>query len=97
MLVKVEAQTIAKTLQDVQVDALVIPHPEKLSVVVAQTIADALTLVWVVEHVKKEAATLAGVKASPCLDTLKKLNLREFSIRRLARFDKCRPTVLPTP
>lgn len=45
MLVKVEAQTIAKTLQDVQVDALVDPHPEKLSVVVAQTIADALTRV----------------------------------------------------
>ena len=42
MLVKVEAQTIAKTLQDVEVDALVDPHPEKLSVVVAQTIADAL-------------------------------------------------------
>ena len=44
MLVKVEAQTIAKTLQDVEVDALVDPHPEKLSVVVAQTIADALSV-----------------------------------------------------
>ena len=97
MLVKVEAQTIAKTLHDVQVDALVDPHTEKLSVVVAQTIADVLTRVWVVEHVKKEADTLAGVKASPCLDTLKKLKQRELSIRRLARFDKCRPKVLPTP
>ena len=48
MLVKVEAQAIAKTLQDVQFDKLVGPHPEKLSVVVAQTIADALTRVWVV-------------------------------------------------
>ena len=96
MLVKVEAQTIAKTLQDVEVDALVDPHPEKLSVVVAQTIADALTRVWVVEHVKKEADTLAGVKASTFLDTLKKLKLRELSIRRLARFHKCRPKVLPT-
>ena len=97
ILVKIEAQTIAKTLQDVEVDALVDPHPEKLSVVVAQTIADALTRVWVVQHVKKEADTLAGVKPSPCLDTLKKLKLRELSIRRLARFDNCRPKVLPTP
>ena len=97
ILVKVEAQTIAKTLQDVEVDALVDPHPEKLSVVVVQTIADALTRVWVVEQVKKEADTLAGVKAFPCLDTLKKLQLRELSIRRFARFDKCRPKVLLTP
>ena len=59
--------------------------------------ADVLTRVWVVEHVKKEADTLAGVKAFPCLDTLKKLKQRELSIRRLARFDKCRPKVLPTP
>lgn len=96
-MVLILAQTIARTLQDVEVDALVNPHPEKLSVVVAQTIADALTRVWVVQHVKKEADTLAGVKASPCLDTLKKLQLRVLSIRRLARFDKCRPKVLPTP
>ena len=97
ILVKVEVQRIAKTLQDVEVDALVDPHPEKLSVAVAQTIVDALTRVWVVEPVKKEADTLAGVKASPCLDTMKKLKLTELSIRRLARFDKCRPKVLQTP
>ena len=97
ILVKVEAQRIAKTLQNVEVDALVDPHPEKLSVVVAQTIADALTRVWVVEPVKKEADTLAGVKACPCLDTMKKLKLTELSISQLARFDKCWPRVLPTP
>ena len=61
ILVKVKAQRIAKTLQDVQVDALVDPHPEKLSVVEAQTIADALTRVWVVEPVKKKKLTLLQV------------------------------------
>ena len=79
-----------KHCRNVEVDALVDPHPEK-------TIADALTRVWVVKQVKKETDTLAGVKACPCLDTLKKLQLKELSIRRFARFDKCRPKVLPTP
>ena len=43
MLVKVAAKTIAKTLQDMVVDALVDTHSDKLLVIVAETIADALT------------------------------------------------------
>lgn len=63
ILVKVEAKTIAKTLQDVVFVALVDTHPDQLLVVVAETIADALTRVWVEAPVKKEADTLADVKA----------------------------------
>ena len=70
---------------------LVNTHPDKLLVVVDKSIADALSRVKVEAPVKTEADTLAGVKVFPDLDTL-----GYWSIRRLARFDKCRPRVLPT-
>ena len=97
VLVKVELKTVAKTLEDVEVDLLVDTHPDKLSVVVAKTIADALTRAEVQAPVKPEADTLAGAKALPCLETLNKLKHLHWSIRRLARFDKCTSRVLPTP
>ena len=42
MLVKVEGKTVAKTVQDVEVEALVHTPPDKTKAVVAKTIADEL-------------------------------------------------------
>ena len=73
MLVKVEAKTVAKTLHYVDVDALFDTHPDKLSVVVAKSIADALTLLGVEPPFKTVAVTFAYLKAYPCLETLNKV------------------------
>ena len=69
----VETNTVVKTLHYVDVDALVDTHPDKLSVVVAKSIADALTLLGVEPPFKTEADTLAYLRALPCLDTLNKV------------------------
>ena len=47
MLVTEEAKIVAKTLHYVDFDALFDTHPDKLSVVVVKSIADALTLLGV--------------------------------------------------
>ena len=72
-----------------EVDTLVDMHPYKLLVVLAKTIADALTRVEVEAPVKSEADTLAGVKAFPDLDTLNKVeakavvNTQAFTFRQV--------------
>ena len=48
MLVKVEGKTVAKTVQDVEVKALVHTPPDKTQEVVAKTIADELIRVKIV-------------------------------------------------
>ena len=48
MLVKVEGKTVAKTVQDVEVKALVHTPPDKTQEVVAKTIADELIRVRIV-------------------------------------------------
>ena len=48
MLVKVEGKTVAKTVQDVEVEALVHTPPHKKQEVVAKTIADELIRVRIV-------------------------------------------------
>ena len=73
ILVKVEAKIVAKTLHYVDVDALVDNHPDKLLLVVAKSIADAITLLGVEPPFKTEADTLAYLKAFPCLHTLNKV------------------------
>ena len=73
ILVKVEAKTVAKTLHYVNADALFDTHPDKLSVVVAKSIADGLTLLGVEPPFKTVADILAYLKASPCLETLNKV------------------------
>ena len=73
ILVKVEGKTVAKTLHYVDVDALFDTYPDKLSVVVAKSIADAVTLLGVEQPFKTEADTPAYLKASPCLDKLNKV------------------------
>ena len=73
ILVKVKAKTVGKTLHYVDVDALFDTHPDKLSVVVAKTIADALTLLGVEPPFKSKDDTLAYLKAFPCLNTLNKV------------------------
>ena len=48
MLVKVEGKTVAKTVQDVEVEALVHTPADKTQEVVAKTIADELIRVRIV-------------------------------------------------
>ena len=73
MLVKVEGKTVAKTVQDVEVEALVHTPPDKTQEVVAKTIADELIRVRVVlspllaQIVKN---TLSVIKAETPTDTL---------------------------
>ena len=73
MLVKVEGKTVAKTVQDVEVKALVHTPPDKTQEVVAKTIADELIRVkivlsqWKAQSVKN---TLSVIKAETPTDTL---------------------------
>ena len=48
ILVKVEGKTVAKTVQDVELEALVHTPPDKKEEVVAKTIADELIRVRIV-------------------------------------------------
>lgn len=61
MLVKVEGKTVAKTVQDVEVEALVNTPSDKTQEVVAKTIADELIRMRAKATVKKEADTLADL------------------------------------
>lgn len=61
MLVKVEGKTVAKTVQDVEVEALVNTPSDKTQEVVAKTIAYELIRMGAKVTVKKEADTLADL------------------------------------
>ena len=95
-LADVEAKTVGKPQGDVEAEALVDTLPDALSEVVAKTIAHALTCVQAKAPVKNEGDTLREWRLTQLSTHWSKVKLRHWSIRRLARFGKCRPRLLPT-
>ena len=95
-LPKVEANTVVKTLSDVQAEALLDMKAATLLKVVAKAFADTQTSLEIEVPVKTEADTLAVVQAYAHINTLNKVIAEPLAIRRLTRFIKCRPKALPT-